>query len=739
MKKRVISLLLSATLLLSVFSVANAAEGDTADTSAPPTAGEPVPVADGFQEMASNDNFVLYFDSQNCYVAVQDKRTNAMWYSNPLIEDDPLASGIANTNLKSQLGITYTNRNKTQISEMNSYAGSVAKETFSSQKITDGVRVDFNFSQLGITIPVTYVLEEDGLAASVLVNEITEGDNQLITVTLLEYFGAGSMEDEGYLFVPDGSGAIINFNNGKTKVDAYSKEVYGEDVSRRNSNSPITSRTQKISLPVYGLVSNGCGFLAEITEGAAVSAIEASVSAKTSSYNTIFSTMTYRISDRLSMRDQTDSTSDIIYNGLNPTALENYTVKYHFLDSTAVTYSDLASTYRTILQEEGMTKTNSLDNRLFVELYGGVTKTKSFIGFLYQGTEKLTTFEQAQSILTDLKGQGVNNITVLYENYSDDFFNRNIQVNLAPSGSLGGKNGMQNLLNYASEAGVGIYPAANFTTLPTGGNGFSTFSDVANAVNVSPVLVYDYLLNTNMRDTSSKPTYLLAPSKYTEAADKILAAMSKYSYENLYFNQEALQLYGDYSKEGYQRERAEEAYVEAMTRLSDGYSLTMANPNAYLYAYADYITDLPLSSSDNVLFDYDIPFVQMVLKGTKGYSGNSININDMSQETFLRHIEYGADLKYTLIEAETTVLMNTDYTDLYSVTYDTFRDQIVEQYGELEQVGKEIGDASITSHERDGEVAVVRYSNGKTVYVNYGDEEVTVDGVSIPAIGYVVH
>lgn len=66
-----------------------------------------------------------------------------------------------------------------------------------------------------------------------------------------------------------------------------------------------------------------------------------------------------------------------------------------------------------------------------------------------------------------------------------------------------------------------------------------------NAVNVSPVLVYDYLLNTNMRDTSNKPTYLLAPSKYTEAADKILAAMSKYSYENLYFNQEALQLYGD--------------------------------------------------------------------------------------------------------------------------------------------------------------------------------------------------
>ena len=85
------------------------------------------------------------------------------------------------------------------------------------------------------------------------------------------------MEDDGFLFVPDGSGAIINFNNGKTKVDAYSKEVYGEDISRRSTNSPITSRTQKISLPVFGLVSNGSGFLAEITDGAAVASINASV------------------------------------------------------------------------------------------------------------------------------------------------------------------------------------------------------------------------------------------------------------------------------------------------------------------------------------------------------------------------------------------------------------------------------------------------------------------------------
>lgn len=155
-----------------------------------------------------------------------------------------------------------------------------------------------------------------------------------------------------------------------------------------------------------------------------------------------------------------------------------------------------------------------------------------------------------------------------------------------------------------------------------------------------------------------------------------------------------------------------------MTRLSDGYSLTMATPMRICMRMQ--IT-LPICHCPAVTTFSSIttfPLYRWFSREPRDIPATASTSTDMSQETFLRHIEYGADLKYTLIEAETTVLMNTDYTDLYSVTYDTFRDQIVEQYGELEQVGKEIGDASITSHERDGEVAVVRYSNGKTVYVN---------------------
>ena len=62
----------------------------------------------------------------------------------------------------------------------------------------------------------------------------------------------------------------------------------------------------------------------------------------------------------------------------------------------------------------------------------------------------------------------------------------------------------------------------------------------------------------------------------------------------------------------------------------------------------------------------------------------------------------------------------------------------MDRYAQVESIGKQIGDATITSHQMKDQVAVVRYSNGRTIYVNYNDSEAEVDGVSIPANSYVV-
>ena len=64
-------------------------------------------------------------------------------------------------------------------------------------------------------VNVVYRLEGDSLIVEVPLNEVEYKDNYPIYyLNVLPYFGAGGLEDEGYMLVPEGGGALINFNNG---------------------------------------------------------------------------------------------------------------------------------------------------------------------------------------------------------------------------------------------------------------------------------------------------------------------------------------------------------------------------------------------------------------------------------------------------------------------------------------------------------------------------------------------
>ena len=60
----------------------------------------------------------------------------------------------------------------------------------------------------------------------------------------MKYFGSADNTETGYMLVPDGSGAIINFNNGKIAVTSELKvQIYGLDRGKNYSTKPdIPSR-----------------------------------------------------------------------------------------------------------------------------------------------------------------------------------------------------------------------------------------------------------------------------------------------------------------------------------------------------------------------------------------------------------------------------------------------------------------------------------------------------------------
>ena len=108
----------------------------------------------------------------------------------------------------------------------------------------------------------------------------------LYSLDILPYFGAAGTDAEGYIFVPDGSGALIYLNNGRLDAKPYGKNLYGLDYALR-PRERISEITEQLHIPVYGLKNGNKAFLAIIEEGDAYAIIKADIAGRTSSYNTV--------------------------------------------------------------------------------------------------------------------------------------------------------------------------------------------------------------------------------------------------------------------------------------------------------------------------------------------------------------------------------------------------------------------------------------------------------------------
>lgn len=82
-------------------------------------------------------------------------------------------------------------------------------------------------------------------------------------------------------------------------------------------------------------------------------------------------------------------------------------------------------------------------------------------------------------------------------------------------------------------------------------------------------------------------------------------------------------------------------------------------------------------------------------------------------------------------------LIYTNSADLYSTKYSTYRDTIIEYDEDFRQVAALTGNAMIVRHEMLAEgVNKVSYDNGVVFYINYNQDAVTVDGMTIDGLSY---
>ena len=102
--------------------------------------------------------------------------------------------------------------------------------------------------------------EDDSLSVRVPANSISfdESTYTLDSITPLKYFGAGNMTDEGFIFFPDGTGTVVDFEDFYDQETGKSENIlvnvdrlFGPDYCYSSING---AHREQVTMPVYGLV-----------------------------------------------------------------------------------------------------------------------------------------------------------------------------------------------------------------------------------------------------------------------------------------------------------------------------------------------------------------------------------------------------------------------------------------------------------------------------------------------------
>ncbi|MCT1401154.1 DUF5696 domain-containing protein [Paenibacillus sp. p3-SID867] len=614
----------------------------------------------------------------------------------------------------------------------------------------DDLLVDIEENHLDQTKPeprvfhasIEYTLDGDSLIAKLPVSSIDfPAEYPVNTISFLSFFGAGGAEDKGSILVPDGSGALIHFNNGKTRYPSYQQSVYGMD--RTMSGIETADSSQDVRLPVFGIIREGGAFIGIIEEGAPAATINADVSGRLNSYNYVYPTFTVINKGDLSL-DANGQQRSLPKFQENPMR-SDFSVRYAFVGKQSASYPGLAAYYRNYLEQQGglpaIAERNEENMPFYLQLVGSIYKKKHFAGIPYRALEPLTTFEQAQSILTEMGKRGIHDIKLKYSGWFNKGLDHEVPGSVSVDQQVGGEKGLRRLLSYANENGVKLYPDVSILTALSG-SGFNEAKEASRTLRGIPAEIYSFNPALNRRDRTDSPAYVISPrfiGSYTEA---LLKDYGKYGAIGVSLSDLAAELDSDFRKHRQiDRTESEQLSLDALNKVSDANLQVMADGgNAYALPFLTDITHAPMSSSRFKIEDAEIPFYQMVIRGHIDYTGAPYNLSAYTDAKpyILKCLEYGAGVYFQWFYEPNHKIKDTEHNELFSANYALWIDEAARIYEEVNAFLKKVRHERIFGHDElaDG-VFKTTYESGVYVIVNYNRAPVTIDGVTIEAESYV--
>ncbi|MBQ8731420.1 MAG: hypothetical protein IJY82_01140 [Oscillospiraceae bacterium] len=751
MRQRLLCLLTVAALLVTLLGGCSSrwqralTDGSSASPSAeaiPPAPIKPseMPEIEGYRAAAGNDTFYLYYHPETLDVILEDRRSGQRWNMVPEgWEEDSYAVGPARMYLGSGIVLDVYNSEKNQLASVASLSDSVRKSGTKVTLTSNGFDVQYTFKSSGIQLTVKYQLTETGFRLSIPQDSIKEGDKgELISkISVMPYFGAAKLDDSGYLLIPDGSGALVEFSGNPSSLREQAQVIYGFDNSIALSAMP--NRTQPYALPVFGIKKGEGAMLGIIRDGEAMARINAGVAGSGSSNYRINTVFTYRDVHTLILYEG-QSTERYVNDISTEPNRSNFDIDYRFLTGQEVGYSEMAACYREYLLDNDLLNQAKTQFSMDLSLIGAIRETEQIAGVPVALTKSLTSFEDAQMILKKLREAGVDNIQLTYYGaQSGGWMNEKIG-SFEPDSVLGGAGGFESLMNYIGEdSGIALTVSADLINVYRTGHGFTANYDAVRQLTDAYSKQKIWNVVDGSQNRGLKAYYLLEPSKLVSFTKRFLESVPQGV--SLAVNDIGVKIYSQFAKNNFTtREEALDEWNKALALLkANNQEVKVNGANSYVLPYATFLSGMPESSGGTDMETQSVPFYQMVVHGYIPYSLTPGNLRSDSRDEFLRMVEYGACPAWIFGADDSSRLKETRYNEYFSAGYEDWLEESVEEYLLLKELYEGLSQQKMVSHqELSDDAYVTEYEDGTKIYVNYGDQVFQTEGVSVAAKDYLV-
>ena len=488
--------------------------------------------------------------------------------------------------------------------------------------------------------------------------------------------------------------------------------------------------SNSLNLPMYALMYGGetpASLVAYVNKGEALSSLNLSVSDSNCPYNTAYFTFNYRPYTLTTILDRTSKAQKFYIASKEAIRDEIFEISYSYFSAEKANLKSV-SEYVSNKIFGDRDKKESKSQNLYFDMYLSVYTQVYTAGIPHNTNVALTSLDDCHKIAEKFKD------SVMLLRGLDEYGanSGNIDTKFKISRKIGDYN------DYCALSEISeIYNLCEFSQFKKDKLGYSKLFDSARSVTGETILKHSYNPATLLSDETFN---LISPIKIKTAVDSYMKSIDKKTNvkglaplsignspytDNMNLNRQDTQI----------------VFTETFEKIkSSNCNLLLNNPDGYAFGYADKIINLPTKSSGQSLIDYDIPFIQMVVRDFVDYSSEPINISGNMHKSILDAAKTGSNLCFALTSTDYKTLKETELDYLYGTDYSKLENVISDTYSDYTNRNKGIIDSSIVDYKNISQyVFETIYENGTSVYVNYSDKDfVLEDGTLIKAQDYVV-